>query len=86
VPPTEVFGPLHSGYQPDLIKNPFDDDFKEFVSQFSGLMRSIVATIDTVGLKRRMLGEHRRAADKLVREIVEGHFSSAIMGGVQETA
>lgn len=63
----------------DLIRNPFDSEFKEFVSQFSGLMRSVVATIDTVGLKRRMFGKHRRAAEKFLRTIVEGHFSSATM-------
>jgi predicted RecB family nuclease len=63
----------------DLIKNPFDGEFKDFVSRFSGLMRTIVATIDTVGLRKRALGKHRRAADSLVREVAGASFSSATM-------
>ena len=63
----------------DLIKNPFDAEFKDFVSKFSTLMRAIVATIDSIGLKRRALRKHRRAAEELVHGVVQGNYSSTTM-------
>lgn len=63
----------------DLIKNPFDEEFKEFVAKFSDLMKSIVSTIDRSGLKKRVLNKHRQAAKELVRRTVEGCFQSTVM-------
>jgi hypothetical protein len=37
---------------------PFDDEFKSLVSEFGQLLRTIVATIDRHGLKRRYLNKH----------------------------
>jgi predicted RecB family nuclease len=42
----------------DLLNNPFDDEFKSLVSEFGQLLRTIVATIDRYGLKKRHLNKH----------------------------
>jgi transposase len=39
----------------DLHKNPFDDELKEIAGRFGTLLREIVETIDTYGLKARHL-------------------------------
>ena len=46
----------------DLHKNPFDDDLKEIARRFGALLREIVETIDSYGLKARNLGKHRKSA------------------------
>src|ERR1700737_3434978 len=46
----------------DLHKNPFDDELKEIARRFGALLREIVETIDTHGLKARHLGKHRKSA------------------------
>jgi predicted RecB family nuclease len=46
----------------DLHKNPFDDELKEIARRFGVLLREIVGTIDTYGLKARHLRKHRKPA------------------------
>ena len=54
----------------DLHKNPFDEDLKEIARRFGALLREIVETIDTYGLKARNLGKHKRAAEGFVEHVV----------------
>lgn len=53
----------------DLHRNPFDEDLKEIAKGFGVLLREIVATIDTYGLKARHLGKHRQSADKFLKSV-----------------
>jgi predicted RecB family nuclease len=54
----------------DLHKNPFDDELKEMAGRFGVLLREIVETIDTYGLKARHLGRHRKLAEVFIEYIV----------------
>jgi hypothetical protein len=54
----------------DLHKNPFDDELKEIARRFGALLRDIVRTIDTHGLKTRHLGRHRRAAEGFIEHVI----------------
>ena len=54
----------------DLHKNPFDDELKEIARRFGALLREIVETIDTHGLKARHLGKHRKAAEGFIEHVV----------------
>jgi transposase len=54
----------------DLHKNPFDDELKEIAGRFGALLREIVETIDTHGLKARHLGEHRKSAAGFIEHVV----------------
>jgi Transposase IS66 family len=54
----------------DLHKNPFDEELKEIAERFGILLRQIVETIDTYGLKARHLGKHRKPAAKFIEHVV----------------
>jgi predicted RecB family nuclease len=54
----------------DLHRNPFDEELKEIAERFGILLRQIVETIDTYGLKARHLGKHRRPAAKFIEHVV----------------
>ncbi len=54
----------------DLHKNPFDDELKEIAARFGALLREIVDTIDTYGLKARHLGKHRKPAARFIEHVV----------------
>jgi predicted RecB family nuclease len=43
----------------DVLKNPFDEEFKTLAQGFSTLLRKVVETIDRYGLKKRHLHKHR---------------------------
>jgi hypothetical protein len=53
----------------DLHKNPFDDDLKEIAKRFGALLREIVETIDSYGLKARNLSKHKKAAIGFVEHV-----------------
>jgi predicted RecB family nuclease len=53
----------------DLHKNPFDEDLKEIARRFGALLRDIVETIDSYGLKARNLAKHKKAAIGFVEHI-----------------
>jgi hypothetical protein len=54
----------------DLYKNPFDEDLKEIAGRFGVLLRGIVETIDSYGLKARNLSKHKKAALGFVEHVV----------------
>ena len=47
-------------FNDDLLKNPFDQEFKAISSGFTALLKNIVATIDKYGLKKRHLYKHKK--------------------------
>ncbi|MBR0797983.1 IS66 family transposase [Bradyrhizobium jicamae] len=53
----------------DLYKNPFDENLKEIARRFGVLLREIVATVDTYGLKARNLAKHKKAAIGFVEHV-----------------
>jgi len=46
-----------------LLHNPFDEDFKMIVQDFSNIMKEIVSTVDRVGLRRAHLQRHKKKAE-----------------------
>jgi predicted RecB family nuclease len=54
----------------DLHKNPFDDELKEVAGRFGTLLREIVDTIDTYGLKARHLAKHRKSSSRFIENVV----------------
>jgi len=63
-------------FNQDLLANPWDEELKSIASDFGGLLRRIVATIDRYGLRRRHLGKHRRDVDKFFRTILGQAYRS----------
>jgi hypothetical protein len=54
----------------DLHKNPFDDELKDIAGRFGILLRDIIETIDTYGLKARHLGKHKKPAGRFIEHVV----------------
>src|SRR5258708_20857657 len=55
----------------DLHRNPFDNELKEIARRFGALLREIVETIDTYGLKTRHLGKHRQSAAGFLEHVAD---------------
>lgn len=62
----------------DLCKNQFDTDFKEIVMQFGKLLRIIIETIETHGLKRRNLNKHRKAVRDFFKRTLNTTYHSEL--------
>jgi hypothetical protein len=63
----------------DLLRNPYDDDFRWLVSQFAALLRLIVSTIDQHGLRRRHLHKHEADVDTFYRSTENRSSSSDLV-------
>jgi hypothetical protein len=61
----------------DILKYPFDEEFRNIVHAFGILLRSVVETIDRYGLKRRHLNKHRKDVDRFYRRELNEEFRSA---------
>jgi hypothetical protein len=55
----------------DLFKNPFDAEFKRLVTAFGQLLRTIIATIDRYGLKRRHLHKHLQDIEQFHQQFLD---------------
>jgi hypothetical protein len=62
----------------DLLKNPFDVEFKEFVDGFSTLLKASVAAIDKHGLKARFLKRYKRDFDRWTAALSKKCFNSEV--------
>jgi hypothetical protein len=64
----------------ELLDNPFDAELQSITQPFASLLRSIVATVDEHGLKRRYLERYARKVNKFFRDIrtYQLHSESAL--------
>ena len=62
----------------DLKKNPFDDEYKKLLEQFSVLLRYIIDTVDEYGLKRWHLCKYRKGVAKFLEMVSSRDFSSEV--------
>jgi hypothetical protein len=60
----------------DLLRHPFDLEFRAVALRFATLLRKIVGTIDKFGLKRWHLGKHKVDVDDFVNDVVAREFVS----------
>ena len=60
----------------DLLNAPFDEDLKAITQPFGILLRSVVATIDQHGLKRRHLVKHAGDVKAFFQRLSEQPFQS----------
>jgi hypothetical protein len=56
-------------FNSDLAGNPFDQEFKSLSGEFGKLLRSIVGTIDSHGLKKRHLQHHKAEVYRFFRSL-----------------
>jgi hypothetical protein len=68
----------------DLLNNPFDGEFKSLVSEFGQLLRTVVATIDRYGLKKRHLNKHAEDVERFFRALGCRQFHSDLAQAYQQ--
>ena len=62
----------------DLFHNPLDTELKTLASEFGGLLKSIVITVDKFGLKRRHLHKHEKDVRRFMKSLGDRSFSSEV--------
>jgi hypothetical protein len=62
----------------DLLHNPLDTELKTLASEFGGLLKSIIITVDKFGLKRRHLHKHKKDVHRFMKAIGNRSFSSEV--------
>jgi hypothetical protein len=60
----------------DLVKDPFNEEFKDLVKRFSILLRNIIETVDKKGLNNVFLRKHSADVDAFFRETLKTKFES----------
>jgi hypothetical protein len=68
----------------DLLKNAFDKQYKDFVSCFAGLLKSIIETIDKHGLRKQYLTKHKEDVGKFFAEFVLVDSTSEVTSRYQK--
>jgi predicted RecB family nuclease len=68
----------------DLLGSPYDEEYKTLVGEFGQLLRRIVESIDTYGLKRRHLHAHKAGVDRFFKVIAKRSYSSDLAGHYQK--
>lgn len=51
----------------DLLRNPFDDEFKMIARSFTKVLRIIIETVDKYGLKKRNLRKHKKDTQRFFK-------------------
>ncbi|HUL36968.1 MAG TPA: IS66 family transposase [Thermodesulfobacteriota bacterium] len=65
-------------FNDDLLKNPFNDEFKEMARRFTALLQGIIETVDKRGLKKRYLHKHNKPVKKFFRDILSTEYKSEV--------
>ena len=68
----------------DLKGNPYDEEFKTLATEFGKLLRSIVDTIDSYGLKKRHLHRHQAEVGRFFRAVETRVYRSELAEGYQK--
>lgn len=59
-----------------VLSHPYDEELKTIVSDFASLLKSIVGTIERMGLKHRFLRKHLPAVKRFYRKLAETNCRS----------
>jgi predicted RecB family nuclease len=74
----------------ELLKHPYDDELKQLVAVFAGLVKPMIETVDLRGLKKRFLGKHKVRVDQFYKRLDDGLGGSEaarkIIDGCRKTA
>lgn len=65
-------------FNDDLFVNQLDEELKEVASNFGILLRKIVGTIDTYGLKHRHLNKHKKDVEIFYTRHIEKEYESEL--------
>jgi hypothetical protein len=62
----------------DLLKQPFNEEFKELVREFSTLLKPMIETVDRFGLKAHFLRRHKILVERFYNRLFRRDYQSEI--------
>jgi len=68
----------------DILKNPFNDEFRELVRCFAALLKRVIETVDRFGLKRRFLSKHRKDVAVFYDKLVATEYRTDVARRLQQ--
>lgn len=68
----------------DVFKQPFNEELKSMVQEFSELLKSIVDTVDRFGLKARFLTKHKKKVERFNLSISGRKFMTEVANKYQK--
>src|ERR1019366_5788242 len=68
----------------ELLSNPYDEEIKAIITPFGSLLRTIVATVDEHGLKRKFLKKHEQDVTKYFDSLSAQLFHSEASEALQK--
>ncbi len=63
----------------ELMKEPFNEEFKTFIVEFANLLRAIITTIDRFGLKTRFLRKHKIDVKRFNKNFAKQKYETEAM-------
>jgi hypothetical protein len=68
----------------DVLGEPFNQEMKDLVHEFTSLLRPIIETIDRFGLKTRFLKKYKTKASQFFDELMRKQYGTELAQKVQE--
>jgi hypothetical protein len=68
----------------DLLKNPFDEFYKELIKAFGQLVKSIILTIDEHGLCQQHLSKHKESVNDFFNDLEKIESQSEVFKKYQK--
>jgi predicted RecB family nuclease len=62
----------------DLLKQPFNEELKGLVREFSCLLKPMIETVDQFGLKAHFLRKHKVFVERFYKELAKRNYQSEI--------
>ena len=60
----------------EMLKEPFNQEIKEVASDFAGLLKPMIETVDRFGLKTRFLRKHKVFVDRFFRRLARRDYQT----------
>ena len=71
-------------FNQDILAHPWDEELKSVASGFGGLLKTVIATVDRYGLRKRHLGKHHRDVGRFFRSIAAAAYRSETAEGYRQ--
>ena len=68
----------------DLLHHQLDTEYKHVVKNFGALLRKIMETVNTYGLKKRHLHKHQRDVKRFYRQVLNCDYESELVAKYQK--
>jgi predicted RecB family nuclease len=60
----------------ELLRNPYDSEFKQIVQKFGQVLKTIIDDVDRRGLKKHFLRKHLKSVNRFYRDVISLDYQS----------